>query len=569
MKLDSGMLQDAFQELGIPIEKMEASKLFEKHFKASNQQVTTEDFVNIVESVSRKRYMKIFQQMDIDGSGELDLKEVKTAFSLLGLEKTDEDLQRIFHEYDSSGDGLIQFDEFSEMIEACLLTPEEELQVEEMEKDIPWAASYGCMADDEPTWDEIGEQWCWRIKANFDVFDVETEDFDSLSRMRPTAYLANDDSRYQGPSRGLYTAQGWRAEFHPSRTVLWNYPERRTYRMPNGSVRGDATPVACSVRLTKDTVNSSSGTCFDMPIASGRPLPLGDSFHMVAKVEGDGPGVSSQMPELGEEREQGNTTKTSAQAEKKSAMYAQMKTRLAELEYKQKQGGAIRPQEEKEISLLIRQIKKIDDENERQKAEALKLAEKEEAGRPAGTVSWTIRVDDIDADGGGMRVGIVHVSVGAGADWGDFAVANNKSFWWNSYSGCLFIGDVLVPDSGKLQDFACTDAWNQRSFEIYQGACWGKGDMLTVNLDLGLGELSFRRNGEQTAHTICGVWGEVFFAVQMSSMKDCVSYLESVERRALRSKNAQERSRRLRELQRQEAEQRRIEALKKLGLIPN
>ncbi|EKX51711.1 hypothetical protein GUITHDRAFT_55153, partial [Guillardia theta CCMP2712] len=52
-----------------------------------------------------------FQQMDIDGSGELDLKEVKTAFSLLGLEKSDDDLQRIFHEFDTSGDGLIQFDE--------------------------------------------------------------------------------------------------------------------------------------------------------------------------------------------------------------------------------------------------------------------------------------------------------------------------------------------------------------------------------------------------------------------------------------------------------------------------
>ena len=53
-----------------------------------------------------------------------------------------------------------------------------------------------------------------------------------------------------------------------------------------------------------------------------------------------------------------------------------------------------------------------------------------------------LRVAALDPGGFGMRVGVVHASVGAGADWGDFSACNNRSFWWSSTSGSVFVGDV-------------------------------------------------------------------------------------------------------------------------------
>jgi len=59
----------------------------------------------------------VFQSFDVDGSGELDAEEVGKAFVQLGFEFSDEFVTNLIKEFDYSEDGLIQLDEFIDMIE--------------------------------------------------------------------------------------------------------------------------------------------------------------------------------------------------------------------------------------------------------------------------------------------------------------------------------------------------------------------------------------------------------------------------------------------------------------------
>lgn len=62
---------------------------------------------------------QVFNDFDVDGSGELDEDEVRQAFGLLDFVFTDEQMKALMLEFDDSGDGLIQFVEFCEMLDRC------------------------------------------------------------------------------------------------------------------------------------------------------------------------------------------------------------------------------------------------------------------------------------------------------------------------------------------------------------------------------------------------------------------------------------------------------------------
>jgi hypothetical protein len=52
------------------------------------------------------------------------------------------------------------------------------------------------------------------------------------------------------------------------------------------------------------------------------------------------------------------------------------------------------------------------------------------------------------------------------------------------------------------------------------GVPFSKGDVITIQLDIAAGELTFMRNGVLLPHRVCGVWGEVVAAVQLSAAGD-------------------------------------------------
>jgi Ca2+-binding EF-hand superfamily protein len=59
----------------------------------------------------RKRFQQVFNDFDVDGSGELDADEVLAAFKTLGFDFTAKQAADMILEYDVSGDGTIQLDE--------------------------------------------------------------------------------------------------------------------------------------------------------------------------------------------------------------------------------------------------------------------------------------------------------------------------------------------------------------------------------------------------------------------------------------------------------------------------
>ncbi|VDK76309.1 unnamed protein product [Dibothriocephalus latus] len=54
----------------------------------------------------------LFKMVDKDGSGSLDITEVKSLFSMLGLSSEDEELRKIFEHLDVNNDGTLDDTEF-------------------------------------------------------------------------------------------------------------------------------------------------------------------------------------------------------------------------------------------------------------------------------------------------------------------------------------------------------------------------------------------------------------------------------------------------------------------------
>mgnify|MGYP006892671807 CR=1 FL=1 len=57
------------------------------------------------------------------------------------------------------------------------------------------------------------------------------------------------------------------------------------------------------------------------------------------------------------------------------------------------------------------------------------------------------------------EVAVGWAQVEPGADWNDYNACNNRTWWWNSYSGQLFVGDVIVPETGNVDDMEIISQW--------------------------------------------------------------------------------------------------------------
>lgn len=71
--------------------------------------LTTEEYAEVKEA---------FQIFDSDGSGEIDVKELKEALENLGLDADNKAFQNLLDGIDQNGDGTIQLEEFVDMMTA-------------------------------------------------------------------------------------------------------------------------------------------------------------------------------------------------------------------------------------------------------------------------------------------------------------------------------------------------------------------------------------------------------------------------------------------------------------------
>ena len=120
---------DAFIEMEMKVDKYEVKQLFKQFDQDGSGTIDFGEFAEMVQMLNRKRFKAVFAQFDVDGSGELDPEEVQAAFALLGFEFSPETVAAMIQDYDVSGDGLVQFDEFCERLEGTLIQREEEVSL--------------------------------------------------------------------------------------------------------------------------------------------------------------------------------------------------------------------------------------------------------------------------------------------------------------------------------------------------------------------------------------------------------------------------------------------------------
>ena len=58
---------------------------------------------------------KIFKQLDLDGNGTLDAKEVKHALEQAGVAATDTAVKKSIRDLDQNGDGVLSLEEFTQI----------------------------------------------------------------------------------------------------------------------------------------------------------------------------------------------------------------------------------------------------------------------------------------------------------------------------------------------------------------------------------------------------------------------------------------------------------------------
>ena len=717
----------AFADLGIQLDKYTVKKMFQKYDEDGSGTIDFNEFAELITSFNRERYTKVFKSFDIDGSGELDAEEVGQAFAQLGFEFSAEFVGSLISEFDYSGDGLIQLDEFVDMIESTLITQEEEAEAVVVSES-PWGELWEMQAAVDGFLDEETNTWEWAISSTLRADPAESEAAADGSRCplgwRPTAYLKSDGSKFRGTDSSIIVNQGWRQRGVPMRQILWNYNEADSWEVefkdpkqpPSYVTTGNNEPILGEVKFRAPTLLGDARRTLRIPCASQSPLTLGEvvgelldvadaepelrdrsvgisagqgdvgggpdhlslesSFRSGSSLEeddssrppsgngavladsstgslgfsgepdgdlppsaeiigvfqegeyrnesmlpsanpsvvltdgtspaqaacspdvvevprrgqshagGEGEGVqrttenseagvsrgdseanvgdgtdilevrsSTQRPEdedfipggdaLASPRFDDSVSKGLARPTKtaqpsspikinvdygpdgkNSAKYNKFVETIKDLDLKRQFNGSLRLMEERQYALMVRQVEQMDAKAAQLDEEARAKAEEDALFKPRGTVTWVVRIEELDESAMGMRVGVVHRSVKAGEDWGDFSAANNKTWWWNSFSGNLFVGDVLVPESGNVNDMTTISQWAPSRNKPMMGVPWMKGDVLTVSLDLAEGEITFAKNGKPTPHRVRGVYGEVYFAVQMAAEGDRVVLLE-------------------------------------------
>ena len=738
--IDREETAQAFKELGIQVDKYKLNKMFDKYDGDGSGSIDFPEFAELITSFNRERYTKVFESFDVDGSGELDAEEVHKAFLQLGFEYTSEFVNGLIKEFDYSGDGLIQLDEFIDMIESTLIVQEEAAE-EVVISESPWGETWEMEADIDGALDEETNLWSWVVTSNLRADPDDQEPAERSSHFiplgwRPTAFLKQDGSSFRGTASSVIVNKGWRQRGVPCRQILWNYNEEQTWEVEYKDPKigkfevttGNNVPQLGEVKFRARTLLGNKWRTLRIPYASQQALTTGDvpveiidtadqepevsprgdgagqgqeseedveecnqredreHVHAELSLEnslssvdsitegtelegessteslgldpngflpstadglletqegeygdettgqvgggngqageheqlpdghgtladeavGDAPntgwGIAPTLPTVREEEISDNigaegkpddgggthakvvggdgTEEPSSPSKspikikvdygpdgKNSLKYQKMVSTMKDLELKMLRNGSLKLMEERQYALLVRQVNKMDAEAARMDEEARFKAEEDARFKPVGTINWTVRIDELDESAMGMRVGVVHRSLLPGQDWGDYSMANNKAWWWNSYSGNLFVGDVLVPESGNVNNMTTINQWATSRNNPMMGVPWTKGDVLTISLELEHGELTFARNGKPTPHRVCGVWGEVYFAVQMSAVGDRVSLLEPNEDKVFRIERLRTEERERMEIERAKREAKRKEALAALGLV--
>ena len=75
-----------------------------------------------------------FDLFDKDGGGDISVSELSSLFRCFGARKTHQELSQILDKYDEDGSGVIEFDEFVQMMAETILEPDVDPELTESYK---------------------------------------------------------------------------------------------------------------------------------------------------------------------------------------------------------------------------------------------------------------------------------------------------------------------------------------------------------------------------------------------------------------------------------------------------
>merc|ERR1712007_321741 len=113
-----------------------------------------------------------FDLFDTDGSGSIDVNELKVAMKALGMDAKSEEIRKLINDIDTDGDGTIDFDEFLAMMTARKQgedTREDLLKVFKLFDD----DKTGTVSCENMTDDELKEMMDWADKDGDGVLNED------------------------------------------------------------------------------------------------------------------------------------------------------------------------------------------------------------------------------------------------------------------------------------------------------------------------------------------------------------------------------------------------------------
>lgn len=110
----------AMRALGFDITKIKA-KNYMVHYKAQEEGLSFSDFKKIAtkyfsRKIESEEAEKSFAILDYDKSGKISAKDLVCLYHKMGIDKTKEDFEYIFKEFDEDGDGELNLKEFTEIV---------------------------------------------------------------------------------------------------------------------------------------------------------------------------------------------------------------------------------------------------------------------------------------------------------------------------------------------------------------------------------------------------------------------------------------------------------------------
>ena len=134
-------------------------KVFSEHLSKDKQEIDFHEFKNIVPSRNEFFVKRIFNIFDNDKSGTITLTKFIETVQQFARDDDDAKIEFLFHVYDTDGDGVLQEENFREVLKACMTENGMEFDDEEVDHLASVLFTDGCKdGADHMTLDDFKEQ---------------------------------------------------------------------------------------------------------------------------------------------------------------------------------------------------------------------------------------------------------------------------------------------------------------------------------------------------------------------------------------------------------------------------